>query len=297
MKSIISYKRAFTLIELLVVIAIIAILAAILFPVFAQAKVAAKMAVSLSNLKQSSLAQFIYAGDFDDKMICETEWNTGSDPLWFGSTGTAFSPWSYIILPYIKTVSIYEDPLASPPVYPGTIWEVVSPQYGYDYNVMSPFMNGGPNPSSQSDLAKPANTVMLTAHANPMLCGPGPWNLWVYIGWGPTSMGGIEVPDCDPIPPACFRNWGVGDMSSWVNNDNRVEGAETGLVAGRGPNYNSVVVWADGHATKNPLSNLAAGTNWVFGQADSALTITDASKYQWEKSDCTTDGINNGSCF
>ena len=59
-------KRAFTLIELLVVIAIIAILAAILFPVFAQAKVAAKKSTCLSNVKQLGLAAIMYAGDSDD---------------------------------------------------------------------------------------------------------------------------------------------------------------------------------------------------------------------------------------
>jgi len=60
-------KRAFTLIELLVVIAIIAILAAILFPVFAQAKVAAKKAQSISNLKQIMTGFIMYAGDYDDQ--------------------------------------------------------------------------------------------------------------------------------------------------------------------------------------------------------------------------------------
>ena len=59
-------KRAFTLIELLVVIAIIAILAAILFPVFAQAKAAAKASVSLSNTKQIGTGQQIYLADYDD---------------------------------------------------------------------------------------------------------------------------------------------------------------------------------------------------------------------------------------
>ena len=59
-------RRAFTLIELLVVIAIIAILAAILFPVFAQAKLAAKKAVSISNQKQLGLAMLMYANDYDD---------------------------------------------------------------------------------------------------------------------------------------------------------------------------------------------------------------------------------------
>ncbi len=60
-------NKAFTLIELLVVIAIIAILAAILFPVFAQAKVAAKKTQDLSNIKQMGTALQLYASDHDDR--------------------------------------------------------------------------------------------------------------------------------------------------------------------------------------------------------------------------------------
>ena len=65
-------SRAFTLIELLVVIAIIAILAAILFPVFAQAKLAAKKTVDLSNLKQNMTATLIYSNDADDYLPVAT---------------------------------------------------------------------------------------------------------------------------------------------------------------------------------------------------------------------------------
>ena len=73
-------KQAFTLIELLVVIAIIAILAAILFPVFAQAKAAAKKTVSLSNQKQIGTAVILYSSDYDD-MLPETGWiGPCSDP-------------------------------------------------------------------------------------------------------------------------------------------------------------------------------------------------------------------------
>lgn len=63
-----NLRRAFTLIELLVVIATIAILAAILFPVFAQAKEAAKKATSISQMKQLATAAIMYTSDYDDVM-------------------------------------------------------------------------------------------------------------------------------------------------------------------------------------------------------------------------------------
>jgi prepilin-type N-terminal cleavage/methylation domain-containing protein/prepilin-type processing-associated H-X9-DG protein len=66
MKSSRNHRSGFTLIELLVVIAIIAILAAILFPVFAQAKDAAKKSVALSNVKQLGLGYAMYTSDYDD---------------------------------------------------------------------------------------------------------------------------------------------------------------------------------------------------------------------------------------
>lgn len=75
-----SKHRAFTLIELLVVIAIIAILAAILFPVFAQAKESSKRTVCLSNLRQLTNCFLMYSNDSDDIWITTSkEWNTGQN--------------------------------------------------------------------------------------------------------------------------------------------------------------------------------------------------------------------------
>ncbi len=92
-----SHRRAFTLIELLVVIAIIAILAAILFPVFAQAKMAAKKTADLSNNKQLGLGQLMYSNDFDD--MTPLSYIVPTDADWWSPRMTT---WKDAIQPYVK---------------------------------------------------------------------------------------------------------------------------------------------------------------------------------------------------
>jgi prepilin-type N-terminal cleavage/methylation domain-containing protein len=98
-----SRKSGFTLIELLVVIAIIAILAAILFPVFAQAREQARKTSCISNVKQVNLAVVMYVQDYDESLPLEQvpEWaadNTG----WFYPFGERTYTWQNIVQPYIK---------------------------------------------------------------------------------------------------------------------------------------------------------------------------------------------------
>jgi len=100
-------RHAFTLIELLVVIAIIAILAAILFPVFAQAKLAAKKTVSLSNAKQIALANMIYQNDYDDHLIKEYF----GFPADCSSWGNTYYNWRFALQPYLaKSNGLITDP-------------------------------------------------------------------------------------------------------------------------------------------------------------------------------------------
>src|SRR5246127_4540634 len=98
-------KAAFTLIELLVVIAIIAILAAILFPVFAQAREKARAISCLSNMKQTGLAGIMYVQDYDETYPLTAYWD-------YGNFSTDFYLWSSqrCVQPYIKNTNLYQCP-------------------------------------------------------------------------------------------------------------------------------------------------------------------------------------------
>ncbi len=98
-------RKGFTLIELLVVIAIIAILAAILFPVFAQAKQAAKNTSCLSNARQIGLSVKLYLGDNDDTMPIFHAYNTQPGPKDPGHFGT-----ERLLLAYTKNQEIFRSP-------------------------------------------------------------------------------------------------------------------------------------------------------------------------------------------
>jgi prepilin-type N-terminal cleavage/methylation domain-containing protein len=146
-------RRAFTLIELLVVIAIIAILAAILFPVFAQAKNAAKKTASLSNLKQIGTAAQLYMGDYDD---------TTPPIFWFDPnqldypTSQGFHYYPLLMLPYTKNEQIfldsndkYTDPALTDPQGKGRFDPTSSyryyfmganPSYGYNYRYLNTYL-------------------------------------------------------------------------------------------------------------------------------------------------------------
>jgi prepilin-type N-terminal cleavage/methylation domain-containing protein len=110
-------QRAFTLIELLVVIAIIAILAAILFPVFAQAKLAAKKTTALSNAKQVGLGMQIYMNDSDDN-VPKCYFGFPADGV---SWGNVYYSWRYTLNPYLKSTELLGD--QTNPFFGKSYWE------------------------------------------------------------------------------------------------------------------------------------------------------------------------------
>jgi prepilin-type N-terminal cleavage/methylation domain-containing protein len=205
-------KRAFTLIELLVVIAIIAILAAILFPVFAQAKLAAKKTVSLSNLNQIGLADIMYANDYDDFTM----------PAYYSQDGYAstFWWWGYtasqkpvdlsrgFLQPYAQSQGINADPTFQDSVSQNMLGSL---GYGYNYDYLTVTdTNYNQNGISNSSVQVPASTLTFATSAQ--------WNN--FSGSTPFLQGD-----------------GLVDAPSY--NDPTVQGR----YAGQG-----VVVWCDGHA-------------------------------------------------
>jgi prepilin-type N-terminal cleavage/methylation domain-containing protein/prepilin-type processing-associated H-X9-DG protein len=103
-------RKGFTLIELLVVIAIIAILAAILFPVFARAREKARQSSCLSNVKQLTLGLTMYVQDYDERFM-PAGYQIPGLPL--GGSGTNVNWWRYLLQPYVKNWQIYLCPSAT----------------------------------------------------------------------------------------------------------------------------------------------------------------------------------------
>jgi prepilin-type N-terminal cleavage/methylation domain-containing protein/prepilin-type processing-associated H-X9-DG protein len=191
--------KAFTLIELLVVIAIIAILAAILFPVFAQAKAAAKKTNDLSNQKQLGLGMVMYAGDYDDTIISFPYKGNWSSPKYPDGSGTAGPTWSDRIMSYIKSRGIFANPSNNDTLwghggylYPGQLNAedtVLTNRYRVT-TALNQFLvhADAPNPdapgaASATAVGEPANIVMLVP-------GNQPWNFSACV---PESAGSSNM--------------------------------------------------------------------------------------------------------
>jgi prepilin-type N-terminal cleavage/methylation domain-containing protein/prepilin-type processing-associated H-X9-DG protein len=138
-----SRRSGFTLIELLVVIAIIAILAAILFPVFARARENARKAQCTSNMKQLALACLMYSEDYDGKMprhgwgwweqaaYCEDNPpGTTNKWDWYPCGNRSMATWRSIIYPYVKNAGIYNCPTFERPDEP--LWLDMKAQVTYN---------------------------------------------------------------------------------------------------------------------------------------------------------------------
>lgn len=200
--------KAFTLIELLVVIAIIAILAAILFPVFAQAKEAAKKTQGIAQYKQVGTAAQIYLADYDDKFPGAFGYFPGVGHMWLYGHDTpadwypglsanylnfARGSWANSIQPYMKNYQLYEAPGAPNLNLFGDDFSIAQKQVA---NVNTA-MNGLLHNYSATAIAAPSQLPLFTqsngkvnfqgyAYSNPYLQCDNPNAPCAYVPSSPT---------------------------------------------------------------------------------------------------------------
>jgi prepilin-type N-terminal cleavage/methylation domain-containing protein/prepilin-type processing-associated H-X9-DG protein len=184
-------QNGFTLIELLVVIAIIAILAAILFPVFAQAREKARQSVCLSNMKQVGTGLMMYAQDYDESLPVQTN---QVQKFWLDS---APANWDRAIYPYVKNRQVYICPSTGKETYPGY---QPSPDGETSYMgnavVMGRALAVVPNPADIIFIREHALTVG-TSVLRPATAGVGKYSEVNHPSYDALHSGGANKLFCD----------------------------------------------------------------------------------------------------
>lgn len=229
-----SDRRGFTLIELLVVIAIIAILAAILFPVFAQAREKARAISCLSNTKQMGLAYMQYVQDYDETFVFSSRW------------GIAGQGWGGHLYPYVKNTAVYtcpDDSLPRPSWFPHKVSYaqntlLSSNNYFWDWTVDA----GGNYSNTQT-----ATLASLTAPASIVL---------IYECAGAVDGGAPYAEPLDAHAKYFFYNG--GDVTNPMEVDS---------MAGNGANYawqSPITCYRHGNYTLNPDGSINGGANFIL---------------------------------
>ena len=206
-KVVSRHRSGFTLIELLVVIAIIAILAAILFPVFAQAREKARQASCLSNMKQISLSVLMYIQDYDEKFpigtVADSSLPSDQQAYSFVIGGT----WFRRVQPYIKNVDVFRCPDDLGGNTTNAITSVFGPRLSYaangyfngplpnDYHwqVRGVISVGGPDFTwiygtdgvSEASVKSSAQTILIAEHDHVWPGAGGDSSLGNTYDWGP----------------------------------------------------------------------------------------------------------------
>jgi prepilin-type N-terminal cleavage/methylation domain-containing protein len=197
-------RDGFTLIELLVVIAIIAILAAILMPVFARAREKARQASCLSNLKQWGTAAMMYTQDYDERLPAVTCSDVFGTNPWCTGPFNYLVPWPLSLQPYLKNFQVgvcpsdpdkatfskcgvgggnYDEilvalgwPGARRGMLPQECAQIFPLSYSSNYFLSGTIVGGGLGGISLARIKAPAKIVFMTDYGK----GTAPWSATVY---------------------------------------------------------------------------------------------------------------------
>jgi prepilin-type N-terminal cleavage/methylation domain-containing protein/prepilin-type processing-associated H-X9-DG protein len=268
----VTRKSGFTLIELLVVIAIIAILAAILFPVFAQAREKARAASCLSNQKQAGLAMLMYAQDYDEEIApCWNQSQSGpfdgtnwfNYPLWHS--------WVSLIQPYVKNLQVFHCPSSAggPAIWAGQFYNERNislwPDLGLNYQYLSPTNNGDwydRYGKPQAGINSVAETIM-------------------FVDSGELSNAGGGIISMVIDPPDGWTSPNTLGWGGWGTD------GTLGPHGGTKPRHSlgANVTMVDGHVKHYATNAIAQGSNWDPTKTQEQVIITDYTKYLWDTDD------------
>ncbi|MCZ7579909.1 MAG: prepilin-type N-terminal cleavage/methylation domain-containing protein [Fimbriimonadaceae bacterium] len=294
-------RKAFTLIELLVVIAIIAILAAILFPVFAQAKESAKDAAALTYVKQHGLAAIMYGSDFDDAIHLNLR-----------IEGSSFDTWQGMCQPYMKNWGIMAHPKlrALPSDTSSAAWYYqarshwASPLRAQAHGTAAPFgyyyfqstsMTGGlqyrfdgvsgyGGPANAWGVRIPASSLTYTQVARPadtlLICEGGMWDHGMgFVGaQNPFNYFWLNGTWVNPALNVFATTNYIGPHAR--KRKVRCSGGDDPKAASGFPDCLGALPWPDGMTTLVAVDGHATGVNWRGGITG---RINDANNVPWMK--------------
>jgi len=250
-------QKAFTLIELLVVIAIIAILAAILFPVFAQAKLAAKKTADLSNMKQLSLGIIMYSNESDDVYP--------NASFWSGKSGTYPTQYmwssSLCVLPYTKNTDILKSPVDTINMVHNAAY------YGIDAARVPKAL------SYMSNSIAPAYPMF--GVSNPQGLMPESYNLTPQMGYlgSPVTTTGTQAPEPSKIVMLAGGNKEFVDKVKgcldWLNNEYDYCYAGTGITEQWNVDFLTLAATTD--PWYGTWRKFSGGANFTFGDGSAKL--------------------------
>ncbi len=277
----------FTLIELLVVIAIIAILAAILFPVFAQAREKARGTSCLSNEKQIGMSWQMYLQDYDEVMV----------PMAVLLVGDSISDkplrrnpwWPKLLDPYTKSWAIYKCPSQADAasVFGGgaNAWygnQMRLASIGYNYTALADWWDCADTRGlSLATVGKPAGTIAFVDSARGLSgTDPGTGLPAKDVGYSNVNAP-AQYAAIAPAPHTCTWYNGAAYKAGWdwSNATSPIPNFMGYAIPRHSEGMN--VGWVDGHTKYMKWQALYAGTNFGPGVSEDIVQVTDPEKYLW----------------